>query len=114
MSAPFFFQRGEGLTVDEIARLVGAKPAAGTELTRRIAGIAALENATPRDLTFLESAKFARQAAATCAGACLTIERFASHIPSHTALLVVRAPYRAFVAMARALFPDALRPSSLF
>src|SRR4051794_27496497 len=114
MSAPFFFQRGEGLTVGEIAGLAGAEPAAGTELTRRITGIASLENATPRDLTFLESFKYAGQAAATGAGACLTIERFASHIPQHAALLVVGAPYRAFVAVARTLFPDALRPSSLF
>src|SRR4051794_10439462 len=114
MSAPFFFQRGEGLTVGEIAGLAGAEPAAGTELTRRITGIASLENATPRDLTFLESFKYAGQAAATGAGACLTIERFASHVPQHAALLVVGAPYRAFVAVARTLFPDALRPSSLF
>ncbi len=114
MSAPFFFQRGEGLTVGEIAGLVGAEPTASIELTRRITGIASLENATPLDLTFLESFKYARQAAATGAGACLTIERFASHISPHAALLVVRAPYRAFVAVARALFPDALRPSSLF
>jgi UDP-3-O-[3-hydroxymyristoyl] glucosamine N-acyltransferase len=29
-------------------------------------------------------------------------------------VLVVREPYRAFVAVARALFPDSLRPSSMF
>jgi UDP-3-O-[3-hydroxymyristoyl] glucosamine N-acyltransferase len=114
MSAPFFFQRGQGLTVREIARLAGAAPRAGADLDRRITGIASLDGATPHDLAFLDSLKYAGQAAVTGAGACLTVERFASHVPAHVSLLCVRAPYRAFVEVARALFPDALRPSSLF
>jgi UDP-3-O-[3-hydroxymyristoyl] glucosamine N-acyltransferase len=114
MSAPFFFQRGEGLTVREIAKLADAKPRAGTDLDRRITGIASLDAATPRDLTFLDNLKYAGQAPVTGAGACLAVERFASHIPEHVSLLCARTPYRAFVEVARILFPDALRPSSLF
>jgi len=41
-------------------------------------------------------------------------ERFADAAPPHVAVLVTPAPYRAFVAVAQALFPAALRPSSLF
>jgi UDP-3-O-[3-hydroxymyristoyl] glucosamine N-acyltransferase len=113
MSAPFFFQRGRGLTVREIAALVGAEPGPGADLDRQITGIAALEAASPRDLAFFDSFKYTGQAATTGAGACLTIKRFATHIPAHVSLLVARAPYHAFVEVGRALFPDALRPSSL-
>jgi UDP-3-O-[3-hydroxymyristoyl] glucosamine N-acyltransferase len=35
-------------------------------------------------------------------------------LPSRVSVLTVREPYRAFVEVARTLFPDALRPSSLF
>ena len=41
-------------------------------------------------------------------------ERFETRAPSGLNLLRTREPYRAFVAVARTLFPDALRPSSLF
>ncbi|MFH4180585.1 hypothetical protein WDA55_21270, partial [Acinetobacter baumannii] len=48
------------------------------------------------------------------AGVCLTTERLAAAAPPHVSVLCVREPYRAFVAVARDLFGDALRPSSLF
>ncbi|HML11925.1 MAG TPA: UDP-3-O-(3-hydroxymyristoyl)glucosamine N-acyltransferase, partial [Xanthobacteraceae bacterium] len=50
----------------------------------------------------------------TRAGACLLAPRFAAAAPDRLLVLVTEEPYRAFVAVARALFPAALRPSSLF
>jgi UDP-3-O-[3-hydroxymyristoyl] glucosamine N-acyltransferase len=38
----------------------------------------------------------------------------AAHVPSSIASLIVDDPFQAFVDVARVLFPDALRPSSLF
>src|SRR5262245_27353253 len=114
MSAPYFFKSGPGLTVRDIAALTGAEPRDGADLDRRISGIAALHRATPRDLVFFDSAKYADQAATADAGACLTQERLVGSLPKRLSVLRVREPYRAFVAVARALFPDALRPSSLF
>jgi UDP-3-O-[3-hydroxymyristoyl] glucosamine N-acyltransferase len=114
MSAPFFFQRGQGLTVREITALAGGEPRPGADLDRRITGIASIEGATPRDLTFLTSLKYADQLWNTAAGACLTLRRFADRVPDHVSVLCLREPYRAFVEVAQRLFPDALRPSSLF
>jgi UDP-3-O-[3-hydroxymyristoyl] glucosamine N-acyltransferase len=114
MSAPVFFTRGQGLTVREIAALTGAEARRGADLDRRVTGIAPLDRAGPRDLTFIDGIKYADQAAATDAGACLTVERFADRLPEHVSLLCAREPYRAFVEVAHALFPDALCPSSLF
>src|SRR6266550_6 len=114
MTEPFFFNRGRGLSVREIAALTGAKPRPGADLDRRITGIAALDQAAPSDLAFLDRAKYVSQLSLSAAGACLMSERYAARTPAHVSVLCVAEPYRAFVEVARALFPDALRPSSFF
>jgi UDP-3-O-[3-hydroxymyristoyl] glucosamine N-acyltransferase len=114
MTEPFFFDRGRGLTVREIAALTKAEPRPGADLDRRITGIAALDRAAPDDLAFLDKPKYAAQLRTSAAGACLTTQRYAAAAPSQVCVLCLREPYRGFVAVAQALFPDALRPSSLF
>jgi UDP-3-O-[3-hydroxymyristoyl] glucosamine N-acyltransferase len=114
MTEAFFFQRRSGLSLRQIVALAGAEPRGGAELDRRITGIAALDRAAPDELCFLDSAKFAEQASICEAGACLTTQGLAHVLPERVSVLCVRAPYRAFVEISRTLFPDALRPSSLF
>jgi UDP-3-O-[3-hydroxymyristoyl] glucosamine N-acyltransferase len=113
MTEPFFFDRGRGLTVREIAALTQAEPRPGANLDRRITGVASLDRAGRNDLVFLDKPKYAAQLSGSAAGICLTTERHADRAPSHMVVLCVREPYRAFVQVTRALFPDALRPSSL-
>jgi len=113
MSEPVFLRYARGLTLEEVANLIGAEPPASAG-ARRIANVAALDRAAPSDLTFLENRNFFAAAAATHAGACLSTAALAKALPKHVVTLVVREPYRAFVQVARALFPQALRPSSLY
>jgi UDP-3-O-[3-hydroxymyristoyl] glucosamine N-acyltransferase len=114
MTEPLFYQRGAGLTVAEIASLTGAELRGRVLPERRITNIAALDLAGPGDVAFLDSGKYLDALATTSAGACLIGERFVSNAPDGLPLLVSAEPYRAFVRVARELFPDALRPSSLF
>ena len=114
MTEPVFFQAATGLTAQEIAALTGATLPARPSAERRISGIAPLDRAGPTDLSFLQSPKHEAQFAATHAGICLVTRRFADLAPPHTIALVTAAPYRAFVTVAQKLFPQALRPSSLF
>jgi UDP-3-O-[3-hydroxymyristoyl] glucosamine N-acyltransferase len=114
MSDPEFFKAAKTLTVAEIAAMTGAQPAAGAPLDRAIANIAPLDAARPGDLAFFDNSKYIDDLAATRAGACLLAPRFAGKAPPGLAVLTVRDPYGAFVAVARALFPDSLRPSSVF
>jgi UDP-3-O-[3-hydroxymyristoyl] glucosamine N-acyltransferase len=111
---PDFLQAIRALTVGEIATLTGAELRASGAPDRRIDDIAPIDNAGPSDITFLDNAKFAGQLAATRAGACFVLPRFADGAPAGLAVLRTPQPYRAFVAVARALFPAALRPTSLF
>jgi UDP-3-O-[3-hydroxymyristoyl] glucosamine N-acyltransferase len=113
MSEPLFLRRSRGLTLEEIAALTGATLASQPPHSRRITDIAPLDRAAPCDLTFLDSRKFCSSAVVTHAGACLTTAALAKELPARVAVLTVRDPYRAFVSAARALFPQALRPSSL-
>lgn len=102
------------MTVADIAALTGAEPLPSTRLDRPISNVAQLDRAGPADLTFLDHAKYADLLPSTRAGCCLITERFVDRAPPHVALLRAREPYRAFVMVARKLFPESLRPSSLF
>ena len=114
MIEPLFFKRRPGITVQGIAQLTGAKPGAGARLDHVITDIAPLDRAGPHDLAFLDSNKHADALASTRAGACLMTERFSTQAPTHVNVLRTERPYDGFVAVARELYPDALRPSSLF
>ena len=114
MTEPLFFKRPPGLTVREIAELTGAEVRPGARLDHLITSIAPLDRAGPHDIAFLDSAKHADALISTCAGACLTTDRFTTQAPHRLNVLRTHEPYRDFVAVARKLYPDALRPLSLF
>jgi UDP-3-O-[3-hydroxymyristoyl] glucosamine N-acyltransferase len=109
-----FFPQPAGLTVREIGELTGAVVRSGGRLDIVISGIAALEQARPFDLTFIDSVKYADHLAATRAGVCMATERFAEQAPAALTVLVTANPFRDFVTVARRLYPDSLRPRSLF
>jgi UDP-3-O-[3-hydroxymyristoyl] glucosamine N-acyltransferase len=113
MSEPLFQRHARGLTLAEIATLTGAALAAPPLLNRRIVDVAPLNRASPGAVTFFDHNKYATAAGATHAGACFTTAALAAHLPQSVPGLVVSEPFRAFVMVARELFPHALRPSSL-
>lgn len=113
MSEPVFLRHARGLSIDEIAGLAGATALVAAPHVRSITGIGPLDRASPSDLTFFDNKNFADAARITHAGACLTNAALAKELPAGVAALIVREPYRAFVTVARAMFPQALRPSSL-
>ena len=111
---PDFFPTTRALTIGEIVALTRATPQAGAAIERRITNVAPLDTALGSDITFLDHAKYLPALAASRAGACLLTAPFAEAAPQGMSVLVTAEPYRAFVAVVRALFPSALRPSSLF
>jgi UDP-3-O-[3-hydroxymyristoyl] glucosamine N-acyltransferase len=114
MTEPVFLRHARGLTLAEIAGMVGAAPLDPAAGIGKIVNIAPLDRAGPRDLTFYDNKTFVAAAAATHAGACLTTSPLAKALSGRVTALIVREPYRAFVEVARELFPHALRPSSLY
>jgi UDP-3-O-[3-hydroxymyristoyl] glucosamine N-acyltransferase len=114
LTLPLFFKHPVGLTVGEIAKLTGAELRTGARLDDLITNVAPLDRACSSDLAFLDTAKYADVLTSAQAGACLMTERFESQAPSGMNVLRAKEPYRAFVLVARRLFEDSLRPSSLF
>jgi UDP-3-O-[3-hydroxymyristoyl] glucosamine N-acyltransferase len=102
------------LTVAAIVDLTGAQLLRQELRARRIRNIAALDEAGAADICFIDQATHRGQLTASHAGACFVLPPLASSAPSGLAVLLSEEPYRAFVTVARALFADALRPSSLF
>jgi UDP-3-O-[3-hydroxymyristoyl] glucosamine N-acyltransferase len=111
---PALRQSGRKLTVADIASLTGSKLQAGGAADRRIGNIASAESAGGADICFVDDPRRLKELTESRAGACLIAVELAAAAPPGLTVLVNEAPHRAFVTVARALFPDALRPSSLF
>jgi UDP-3-O-[3-hydroxymyristoyl] glucosamine N-acyltransferase len=114
MENRYFFDRPRGLTVAEIVALTGAEAGQGAPVSLLIKGVAPVDLAGPADLAFVEGNKFADALTKTRAGACLMPKRFADRAPKGLVVLYSEQPYRAFVAVHRKLYPQSLRPASLF
>jgi len=112
MTDPEFFPGRRALTLAEIVSLSQAD-SVGDFLSRRIADVTSLDRASPRDLAYA----LAQDEAAlrrTKAGGCFVTKAMLAAVPEGVAALVVPDPFAAFVKTATILFPDAVRPSSLF
>jgi UDP-3-O-[3-hydroxymyristoyl] glucosamine N-acyltransferase len=117
MTEPMFFQRSADMSVRDIIALTGAVPRNDVEeagLDCRIDNVAAPDRAGPRDLIFLDKAKFAPGLAQSQAQVCLTSAALSAEVPARMVALHCANPYTSFIQVISALFPAALRPSSLF
>lgn len=112
MAQPTFFHKPSPATLAEVAVLAGAALADPARGNLEIRGLASLDEAGPRHLTFFDNLKYADQLAETKAGACLVAERFAPRVPPHVAVLKAARPFHAFVRVAREWHGDTLRPTS--
>lgn len=109
-----FFKQQARSTLADIAALTGAALADAGRSGQPIEGLSALDRAGPLDLTFCDNRKYADQLAATRAGACLVSDKLEGLVPPAVAVLRIADPYRAFVAVARHVRADTLRPGSVF
>ncbi|MCO5100283.1 MAG: UDP-3-O-(3-hydroxymyristoyl)glucosamine N-acyltransferase [Burkholderiaceae bacterium] len=100
------------LSLGELARLGGARLVRG-DASMRLHSLASLEAAGPDDLAFLSSARLARLAQATRAGAVVVSPALAARVPPQAALLESDDAQRSFAAIARHVAPFLVpRPSA--
>jgi UDP-3-O-[3-hydroxymyristoyl] glucosamine N-acyltransferase len=114
MSTPVFFRRACTPTLGEVLAWTGATAPDGSDLTLEIIDVAPIDQAGPGTLTFLDNPRYAEMLAETRATACLLPARYASVVPAGTLPLVAAEPYRAVALVLAKLYPDALRPGSIF
>ena len=114
MSSPVFFRPALEPSLADVVDWTGATPPEGADLGLRFARVAPLDLAGPGDLTFLDNPRYAPALAGTRAAACIVPARYAASVPPGTVALVAKEPYRAVAVVAGRLYPEALRPGSLF
>ena len=114
MSDPVFFVSERELSAAEVATLVGIEAPAECPAGLRLTGVASLEDAGPSDIAYMDNPRYGEALASTRAGLCLTSKRFAARVPAGTYGLIVPDPHRAYAAILSSLYPEALRPRSMF
>ncbi len=110
MADTVFFERAGPFSLRDIAARTGVTLADEAAADREVSGVAPLEAAGPRDLTFFDNPRYLDAFRATRAAACFAALRYAEEAPSGTVLLLAREPYRAFAQAAALFHPDAMRP----
>jgi UDP-3-O-[3-hydroxymyristoyl] glucosamine N-acyltransferase len=114
MSEPAFFPRAARTLLADIVACTGAAVVAGADLSAVIQGVAPLDEAGPGDLTFLGSPENAMLLETSRATACFVTPGDVPRVSKTTLALVTEAPSSAFALAMRRLFPQAIRPKSLF
>ncbi|MGA0562860.1 UDP-3-O-(3-hydroxymyristoyl)glucosamine N-acyltransferase [Ancylobacter sp. VNQ12] len=114
MSDPVFHAATVSLTLEQVVDLVAGAVVPGADLARCIAGVASLDEAGPSDVAFMDGARHVPELQRTRAGACLVTARFAEHVPAWTTAVIVAKPQPTFVTLSRHLYPDLLRPGTVF
>ena len=109
-----FFPPSSAPTLAEVASWCGATLADGVDADRVVRDVAALDQAGPGDLTFLDNPRYLDALKLTRAVAALVAPRYAAAAPSTCSALIVREPYRAMALVMTKLYPLAVKPSSAF
>ncbi|OAI26974.1 UDP-3-O-(3-hydroxymyristoyl)glucosamine N-acyltransferase [Methylosinus sp. R-45379] len=115
MGAAGFFRLDRPLTPAEVAEIAGARlHEAGSGVQEIIVGVAPLDLARPGELAFYDRRRYALALRLCRATACLLRARDLDSLPSGVIPLVTSEPHKAMARVMARLFPDALRPQSLF
>lgn len=110
MQHPGFFDREGPFSLSAIADRIEADLVNPGDAGRMISDVRSLQDAGPRDLTFLDNRKYASQLASTKAAACLVASSISDQVPAGTAVFVARAPYRSFAKALAMFYPESLQP----
>ncbi|GJD53364.1 UDP-3-O-acylglucosamine N-acyltransferase [Methylobacterium crusticola] len=99
-----------GLALADLADDVGAPLPLHADGGARVRGGASLETAEPWHVAYMDHSRYAAALRDTRAGVCIVSQRFAHMVPSGTAAIVVRDPYRAYAKLLARLHPEEMRP----
>lgn len=96
------------MSVAAIAAVSQAALATDADPERLIDDVAALDDAGPRQICFVEGRRYLAALRATRAGACIVPPALATEAPAGVAVLLSREPSRAFARVAAAFHPEPL------
>lgn len=106
MADPRFFSVRGPFTLAQLAGICGAGLRAQDDPDRLFRDVAALEEAGPDHVSFLDNRRYAGAFAQSRAGACVVRADLAGRAPPGMALLLSDSPYKAYARIARAFYPQ--------
>ena len=110
MADPRFFVRSSPIALKKLAQLTGAQLAEGANPEQLIEDVAALDTATPSQLSFLDNPKYIEPFSHSHAGACFVRAKYSSRAPKAMALLITETPYAAYALAAQYFYPNQPAP----
>jgi UDP-3-O-[3-hydroxymyristoyl] glucosamine N-acyltransferase len=102
-----FFSVAGPFTLARLAEIAGAEVAPGADPAAEFSDVASLEQAGPRDISFLDNRKYIASFTASKAGAAIVHPDLAERAPAGMALLLSKDPYRSYAKVAQAFYPRA-------
>ncbi len=112
MEHPGFFERAGPFALSHVAAKVGAELGPGVDGALSITDVRPLDEATAGHLSFVDNRKYLPQLLTTRASACMVQSAFAGRVPSSTAALICKSPYRSFAQALALFYPEATRPKA--
>jgi UDP-3-O-[3-hydroxymyristoyl] glucosamine N-acyltransferase len=111
MADPRFYQRSGPFRLDHLAARAGLRLSPSADPSRLVADVAALEAASPEDLTFCADKRHSDALGGTAAGACILLEEMAAKAPPGMALIFAENPVLGFALVVSLFYPSPpLRP----
>ncbi len=107
MADPRFFRNNGPLQLGQLAELAGAKLGPKADAAAAFEDVAPLEQATAREISFLDNRKYVSQFRRSKAGACVVEPGLVDQAPAGMMLLLTDKPYRAYAQIAQAFYPAA-------
>ena len=109
-----FFPLALAPTLKQVAEWTGAALGSDGDAERLVSDVAPLDFAGADALSFLDNPRYLPQLKATRAAAVFLAPRHAAQAPRGCATLTTAQPYRAMADTMARLFPQALKPGSVF
>jgi UDP-3-O-[3-hydroxymyristoyl] glucosamine N-acyltransferase len=110
MADPRFFVRSSPITLEKLASLAGASMSNAISSAVSLEDVAALDQATAHQVSFLDNPKYLGQYEQSKAGACFVREKYAARAPKTMALLITETPYTAYALAAQYFYPFSAKP----
>ncbi len=112
MADPRFFKVAGPFSLDQLAKIAGAKPEGAGGSGKTYVDVAPLSEANDTHVSFIDNRRYVGEFEQSGAGAVLLQEDLVPRASPHMALLVTNDPYRAYAKIAQAFYPGALEPFS--
>ncbi|MDJ0512944.1 MAG: UDP-3-O-(3-hydroxymyristoyl)glucosamine N-acyltransferase [Methyloceanibacter sp.] len=109
MEHPGFFDRAGPFALGLVAETVGAELGANADPSAEILDVRPLDDAAAGHLSFVDNPKYLTALEKTTAAACIVAPKFVRKLPSGTAALTMREPYRGFASAIALFYPESLR-----